>query len=1148
MKGDFTRFSHQPRMGYAGVLLQQGRVTLDADWNEQVAITDHRLRAQAADTIGGACAPADAAGFGVTFTPDGRDLIISPGRMYIDGLLVELFDQTTVYATFVDDTTVAVNDVAPDGEQFAVGQWVEVDSTDDAGAAAHTITRVTAVDGEAAQLTLDPDVSAHAGHAELRVRRLTTYLTQPYYPADDPTFGDAFTPENWNAQTHIVYLDVWRRHVTAIEDPHLREVALGGPDTATRTQTAWAVRILRGSDGAPVDAAGVDCDDPHPAWDALVAPSGGRMWARAEAAPDPEDPCAIAPEAGYRGVENRLYRVEIHEPGDLGTATFKWSRDNGSVLAAVTEIESGDTLHVTSLGRDRVLRFGTGDRVEVFGEGSELSGVPGTVASISDAPDEAERSFPVDTDVSAYDADPLPRVRRWDHGVTEPVATDAWVELEDGVQVRFAGGPFHVGDHWVVPARVATGDVDGFVDAPPLGITHHHTRVALITWPTDTASGEVDDCRSTFPSLCEIDAGCCTITVGEDGDHTDLQDAVDAADDIDGPVRICLLPGEHVVPITVVVRRGDLTISGCGQQSRVFSELGGVLLFLGTGTVRLEDLWLASSGLWPTVGALGTVRLEIVDCQIANVRMGEQPTERPPGTVPERPQGGMFEPPPADAATKDAARLRSRLTKTDPFAMPATGAAPTDPTTLPPGGPAVVVSRSGGMLVDRCVLIGAPAVTFDGVLGWVEHTVMRGGGVWLRDGTSRAAVRGNTIVAGLGNGVLLGGLFPGEKPQQRLAGVVGVAIADNHIEAMTHEGVGTLREARLLTGEVEDVVVSGNTIRTCGWFAGSDELAAGGGILLRDATQVRIDGNTIDGNGPAGAVARIRMAFGVLAVSCQSVEVHGNAITDNGAVGALDDENVLTLNGGVVALGTAGGDLGLDARLPVLAEPAVTVRDNTIVTPEGPGVFLHGVGPMAVTDNTVASAYGGTLQWRVGRAIAVLNLGVAPDLGLVRLLATGGDERARAFHGPVTIDGNQISVQGDARGLPARNPDVTPEESPPYALVTGSAVFAMTFDDVGVDGNQIVNEILPLGEAFLRLQSSVAAFGTTARTTGNRVTELPATALRSYVGAAIAHVAADNVTTHCIRVDGTRVREHDNIELLCPDRRGEVRHHVILGR
>jgi hypothetical protein len=40
---------------------------------------------------------------------------------------------------------------------------------------------------------------------------------------------------------------------------------------------------------------------------------------------------------GYRGAENRLYRIEIHAPGTAGAATFRWSRDNGAPAPAANE-------------------------------------------------------------------------------------------------------------------------------------------------------------------------------------------------------------------------------------------------------------------------------------------------------------------------------------------------------------------------------------------------------------------------------------------------------------------------------------------------------------------------------------------------------------------------------------------------------------------------------------------------------------------------------------------------------------------------------------------------------------------------------------------------------------------------------------------
>src|SRR6266536_5386556 len=41
---------------------------------------------------------------------------------------------------------------------------------------------------------------------------------------------------------YLAYLDVWEQHVTVLEDESIREVALGGPDTATRLRTVWQVR------------------------------------------------------------------------------------------------------------------------------------------------------------------------------------------------------------------------------------------------------------------------------------------------------------------------------------------------------------------------------------------------------------------------------------------------------------------------------------------------------------------------------------------------------------------------------------------------------------------------------------------------------------------------------------------------------------------------------------------------------------------------------------------------------------------------------------------------------------------------------------------------------------------------------------------
>ena len=59
MKADFTRDTFNPLKHFSRVLMQQGRVQLDADWNEQTAILLHYLRSLGADLIGPHGGPAD---------------------------------------------------------------------------------------------------------------------------------------------------------------------------------------------------------------------------------------------------------------------------------------------------------------------------------------------------------------------------------------------------------------------------------------------------------------------------------------------------------------------------------------------------------------------------------------------------------------------------------------------------------------------------------------------------------------------------------------------------------------------------------------------------------------------------------------------------------------------------------------------------------------------------------------------------------------------------------------------------------------------------------------------------------------------------------------------------------------------------------
>ena len=96
MHGDFSRWTFDPAAGYRAVLLQQGRVLLDADFNEQTAITAYHDETRTLDLLGPAGGPADGAGFALVdaagAAPAGtawEDLRVTPGRFYVDGVLAE---------------------------------------------------------------------------------------------------------------------------------------------------------------------------------------------------------------------------------------------------------------------------------------------------------------------------------------------------------------------------------------------------------------------------------------------------------------------------------------------------------------------------------------------------------------------------------------------------------------------------------------------------------------------------------------------------------------------------------------------------------------------------------------------------------------------------------------------------------------------------------------------------------------------------------------------------------------------------------------------------------------------------------------------------------------------------------------------------
>ena len=325
-----------------------------------------------------------------------------------------------------------------------------------------------------------------------------------------------------------VYLKVQQQHLTAIEREHLREVALGGPDSATRTRTVWQADLTPfGGDGDP------GCAD-------IVASlprdgDRGRLRARAKPAAVSASDCIVPAGGGYRRLENQLYRVEIHQPSKWGAPTFKWSRDNGSVIARLQHIETRangtGSVTVSHLGRDAMLSFGTDQIVEITDEGQLLRGAPGVMAEIDDIEGATLLLKKVrggdgsEGPVLTLDDFPhRPIVRRWEGhaGIYAPEdaqhdpATGPYEhELEDGVFVTFTEGPdpsdsFRTGDFWTIPARTLTGAVEWPSSGGVASFEQRHgphvsfAPLALVTAGDPGLWTSARDCRKQFPPLTSL--------------------------------------------------------------------------------------------------------------------------------------------------------------------------------------------------------------------------------------------------------------------------------------------------------------------------------------------------------------------------------------------------------------------------------------------------------------------------------------------------------------------------------------------------------------------------------------------------------------------------------------------------------------------
>ena len=454
MKTQISRDSFQPGQNYSGVYLQQGRMILDADWNEFTDIQKARLVDALRDAISGlqtekGPVPGGAprvGGLRIYADPEGSTNIrIQPGALYVEGVPARL-----------DAATPPLINKQPD------------------------------------------------------------YPIQAVY----------------SGQNLRLYADVWERSVSALERSALKDAALHGADTATRSQTMLQVKWCPYDPARPSDpAVSIDPLNPeqNPAQGTALLTLKLRLIASGG---DPCDPCASQAKVDER-IGNYLFRVEVHDYNPASRwLTLKWSRDNGAEACIADEIPSGFDQGA------RVWEFFDNDTERLLG--NHFAPSPAKV-----------RGLIKESCVTPAGAnEPKQYVRQWDgyirikldsgslsgrDGLTPLSSGDVGdthqgrVNLSGGVlrvnlermelQLDTAGAQFVPGDYWLAAVREAENVSGQYVlppmqdlsvpgkGEPPQGVRHHYLLLGEIgvnrkLVPQDDAFRR----RMAFPPLTDIAA------------------------------------------------------------------------------------------------------------------------------------------------------------------------------------------------------------------------------------------------------------------------------------------------------------------------------------------------------------------------------------------------------------------------------------------------------------------------------------------------------------------------------------------------------------------------------------------------------------------------------------------------------------------
>lgn len=987
---DISRTVFDPRKRYSSVRMQQGRVIVDDDWNENERIENEERRRTRADVIGAQGTSDKGFLISEAAVNGGKiDFKINPGSFYLGGLRFDATSEET-YQTQTDWLQQPVEDGAevPAAERIDL---VYLEGWE------QSVTSVE--DSELLEVALGgADTSG-------RMRLMRRVMIEPGIGTADCDDAWQRARKKWHAQ------------------------GAGVDHASLEVQSRATLAVALAESGTPED---------------LCTPSvvGGYLGAENQA-------LRVQLRKGGKftwGFDNAscLYRVTIDEdrktvrlltePKDQ--AHWPGDRHVVEILPWTAVLPNGEKLAALEGHLSKVDRPYDGVSASL----SLRDPIPADFGQAwTSRPDSASLAVPSRSDAE----NPVYHYMRvWERG-SEQAAEDTELDFSSGVpselpgtgvSVILAGSVFLPGDYWIVALRPETRTtvVPWSLETgrSPHGPRRFRAPLAIIHWRPSPGGvvGEVHDCRRRFRPLNRINS-CCNYTVGDgehsQGDFTSIQAAIDALPPSGG--EVCVLQGEFREFVRIKNRSG-VRVHGCGSRTvlrQPSSAADAVLMIINSRNISVESMSIVAED------AICTAVIEEFDAwsrlvPVRNISLTELALRSRD----------------ASAIAIDGGQ-EIRIAMNSISIQPLSAQLDAGLISIAGKAPAVYV-RADGVLVEMNRILASGS-------GGLQRTAL--GGLQIAGGSRNVEIRRNRIQGGNGHGITLGSVAyitedvaktpgkyypylesrlgfpvklthliawpnifertqddcverpedpqppnaPDDKPLVPVAGAPlrSIRIIDNVIEAMGGDGIGVpmffdpdLHE-EIVT--ISDLSIDANRIVGCyRWRRPQPKLSmlyevGHGGIALADVEHCTICKNEIFDNGSHHAGP----TCAVFVLHAEGIYVDDNHIAANGqSVAAPGNQGGIVISNAsadVLQPGTrldpafaTGGVLGAGPAAPVTA--AARVHNNVVLAPVGRSLRLIGKGTFAIQGNSFVSQRPGVMWTDLDKLNAAMKQAIAGKL------------------------------------------------------------------------------------------------------------------------------------------------------------------------